>query len=107
MKTFTVDALGQGSSTAGGQLGRRRRFEVLDRMARLGSSLSPGQKNDWSWFRDAWDQKMVAEHGANWATVFAGWMQEVLNTESGNAFSKFVHNETCRIFNGCAALHVP
>jgi hypothetical protein len=107
MKTFTVDALGQGSSTAGGQLGRRRRFEVLDRMARLGSSLSPGQKNDWSWFRDAWDQKMVAEHGANWATVFAGWMQEVLNTESGNAFSTFVHNETCRIFNGCLALHVP
>ena len=50
---------------------------------------------------------MVVEHKANWATVFAGWMQEVLNSESGNAFSKFVYNETCRIFHGCAALHVP
>jgi hypothetical protein len=107
MKTFTVDALGQGSSTAGGAQGRKRRFEVLDRMARLGASLSPGQKNDWAWFREAWDQAMVAEHKANWATVFAGWMQEVLNTDSDNAFSKFVYNESCRIFHGSAALHVP
>ena len=50
---------------------------------------------------------MGKEHGAKWGPLFAAWMQNVLEEESSNAFSTFVYNETCRVFNGLAALHVP
>ena len=50
---------------------------------------------------------MVKQHGAKWGSVFASWMQGVLEDESSNAFSKFVYNETCRVFRDVAALHVP
>ena len=107
IKTFTVEALGEDSHNAGGAKARTRRFEVLDRLARFRAGLSPGQKNDWQWFKESWDQAMVAEHGKNWGSKFAGWMQQVLDDERSNAFSCFVHTETCRVFHGIAALHVP
>ena len=51
---------------------------------------------------------MLVEHGKNWAAVFSGWVQELLDDEGkSNAFSLFVHNETCRVFRDTAALHVP
>ena len=62
MKRYTPEALGQGKPRSGGVAARKLRYEVLDRMAKLGSGLTPGQKNDWSWFREAWDEKMCAEH---------------------------------------------
>ena len=107
MKSFTPQELGEGSQNAGGAKARSRRFEVLDRLARLRAGLSPAQKNDWQWFKESWDQAMVAEHKANWASLFAAWMQQVLDDERSNAFSCFVHTETCRVFHGIAALHVP
>ena len=107
IKTFTLAALGEGSSNAGGAASRNRRFEVLDRLARLHAGLSPGQKNDWPWFKESWDQEMVRQHGAKWASIFSGWMQNVLNDDKSNAFSLFVHSETCRVFHDAAALHVP
>ena len=107
IKTFTLDALGEGNDKAGGPKARKNRFEVLDRLARIRAGLSAGQKNDWPWFKDAWDKEMVKEHGENWGSVFASWTQGVLEDESSNAFSKFVYNETCRVFHDVAALHVP
>ena len=107
IKTFTVEALGEGISNAGGATCRVRRFVVLDRMARLGAGLSPGQKNDWAWFKEKWDQAMVAEHKAKWGSVFAGWVQGVLDNENNNAFSVFVYNETVRCFSGDAGLALP
>ena len=107
IKTFTPDALGQGSPNAGGAKAKSRRFEVLDRLARLKAGLSPGQKNDWQWFKDSWGQAMVHEHKGNWGSVFAGWVQTVLNDNRSNAFSLFVYNETCRVLNATVALHVP
>ena len=107
IKSFTLEALGEGNGNAGGAKARKNRFEVLDRLARIRAGLSAGQKNDWSWFKEAWDKEMVKEHGANWASLFAKWMQNVLDDESSNAFSKFVYNETCRVFHGTAALQVP
>ena len=107
IKSFTLVALGEGNGNAGGAKARKNRFEVLDRLARIRAGLSAGQKNDWSWFKEAWDKEMVKEHGANWASLFAKWMQNVLDDESSNAFSKFVYNETCRVFHGTAALQVP
>ena len=68
-KTFTLEALQK----------KKARFELLDRLANLKAGLSGAQKNDWVWWKDAWDDKMVAEHKKNWPEVFAGWMQQVLN----------------------------
>ena len=107
IKTFTLDALGAESSNAGGVKARKNRFEVLDRLSRLKAGLSAGQKNDWPWFKESWDAAMVAEHRSNWASVFAGWVQNVLEDERSTAFSLFVYNETCRVFHASAALHVP
>ena len=107
IKTFTLESLGQGSPNAGGAKARVRRFEVLDRLSRLKAGLSPGQRNDWAWFKEAWDQAMVNEYKENWATTFSGWMQGILEDERTNAFSVFIYNETCRIFKNTAALHVP
>ena len=107
IKSFTLDRLGEGSANAGGVKAKKNRFEVLDRLARLGAGLSAGQKNDWPWFKDAWDKEMVGQHGEKWGSVFASWVQRVLEDESSNAFSKFVYDETCRVFRGVAALQIP
>ena len=72
-------------------------------MARVGAGLSPGQRNDWVWFKESWDTAMVAEHKSEWGKKFAEWMQAVLDSGDSNAFSRFVYNETCRIFHGAVA----
>ena len=59
VKTYTLESLGDGTENGGGGKGKRLRWEVLDRMARLKAGLSDGQKNDWAWFKIAWDAKMV------------------------------------------------
>ena len=103
MKSYTVESLS-------GPQSRKRRFEVLDRLARTGPGLTAEQKNDWSWFKAAWDQKMQAEHKGQWGETFATWVQHVLNEiDAGHAsaFSTFVYNETCRCFNTVPALTLP
>ena len=111
MKTFTPELLGQGQKKAGGARGQRARFDVLDRLAHLGAGLSPEQKNDWAWFKGAWDAKMVSEHDEGWPLLFAGYVQQVLDDmakEAGsNAFSSFVHRETLRCLSDQIALRVP
>jgi hypothetical protein len=93
-----------------GAVAKKNRLEVLDRLARLGQGLSPAQRNDFKWFKEAWDARMLQEHGDNWPELFMGWMQRLLGeNEDGvaNAFSVFVHNETRRCFDGVSALRVP
>ena len=107
LKTYTVQALGDGTADGGGYKGRILRFEVLDRLARLGAGLSDDQKNDWTWFKSSWDETMLAENPYNWPLIFAGYMKGVLDDDRTNAFSKFVHDETLRVFSGHAALTVP
>ena len=70
VKTFIPVALGDDSPDAGGTKGRKNRFDVLDRLSRLKAGLSPGQKNDWQWFKESWDQAMVREHQDNWGVTF-------------------------------------
>ena len=82
-------------------------MEVLDRMARTGAGLSPGQRNDWAWFVTSWDAAMVTEHKQEWGELFGKWMQGVLDSTEQNAFSKFVFNETRRVFKDTVAIHVP
>ena len=107
IKTFTVEALGGGHPSAGGAKGKKHRFEVLDRLKGHNSGLSAGQINDWSWFKEAWDQAMVNQHGERWGSLFSEWMQAVMDDESSTAFSSFVHSETCRVFHDTVALQVP
>ena len=96
IKTFSMETLGANDSKAGGPRARRDRFEVLDRLARLGADLSPF--HDFEWWKHAWDGAMVEEHKGKWAETFAGWMQDVINSSETNAFSTFMHNETHRVF---------
>ena len=110
LKNFKLDALGQGCIHGGRARGRNERWAVLDRLARLGSGLSPAQRNDWAWFKEQWDRNMLAEHGANWGGTFAGWIQQVLNDiEAGvaDSFFLFVHTETQPCFSHEKSLAVP
>ena len=78
-------------------------------MARHGSGLSAAQANDFAWFKEAWDVRMVEEHKGSWGSRFASWTAAVLeDIENGtsNAFSLFVHNETRRCFGDEPALCV-
>ena len=107
VKSFRLEDLGKGANNAGGAKGKKNRSEVLDRLARLNAGLSAGQRNDWQWFKEAWDKAMVNEYKDEWPEKFASWMQELLMDPRSNAFSIFVHAETCRVFDGAAALQVP
>ena len=91
----------------GGAKGKKHRFKVLDRLALLNVGLSAALKNDWAWFKEAWDQHMVSLHGEQWGATFASWVQTVMNDERSNAFSVFVYNETRRVFLDHVAIHVP
>ena len=92
IKTFSLDALGAGSQNAGGAEARKNRFEVLDRLSHLKSGLSAGQKNDWVWFKESWDDKMAALHEDKWAEILVGWMQSILDDTRSNARSTFVRD---------------
>ena len=111
VKSYSLEDLGKGRLRCGGAQGKKKRFEVLDRIARsCGQGLSPTQKNDYAWWKDAWDAKMLGEHGDAWPEVFAGWMQHVIaDCQDGvtNSFSVFVHSETRRCLDGTLALRVP
>ena len=111
MKTFPLEELGHGRPRGGGRSGKKkRRREVLDRLVRSCGGLSPAQRNDFSWFKDAWDKVMLDEHHDEWPGVFAGWVQKVITDKEngvGDAFSLFVHSETRRCFDGAVALTVP
>ena len=89
--------LGANDKKAGGAAARKNRFEVLDRLARHGVDIHPSQRNDFEWWKHAWDEVMVEEYKDKWAETFAGWMQDVLNSLETNAFSTFMHNETNRV----------
>ena len=110
VKNFRLAYLGDGARGCGGAAGRKRRDEVMDRMAKIGSGLSPQQRNDWVWFKEAYDRTMHGEHGDDWVRIFVGYMQEVLNQlhdGTPNAFSLFVHKETLRCFATDRGLVLP
>ena len=109
LKRYTPESLGQGKPRGGKAAEQKLRYEVLERIASLGTGLTPAQKNDWRWFRETWDAKMCSEHGADWGGIFSGWMQKILDDLSkgvSNAFSVFVHDETQRHFASVPMLTV-
>ena len=109
VKSFSRAELGEGCSRGGGVSSKKARGAVLDRLARLGSGLSPAQRNDFAWFKDTWDAKMLAEKGDAWPRTLMEWMQKVLDDiDDGDAvaFSTFVRNETARCFGKDAVLQL-
>ena len=110
MKRFSPEMLGQGKPRSGGLKAQKNRWEVLDRLAQMGSGLSPAQRNDWRWFKETWDGKMCEEHQENWGHVFAAWTQQVIDNFSDgvtNAFSVFMEAETRRNFKDNVMLVLP
>ena len=107
MKTFTPEMLGKDDAKGGGAAARKLRFEVMDRMARIGAGLSPAQRNDFAAFKQSWDAAMLEKHRSEWAMTFLSWMQALLDSKDSNAFSQFVWRESCTLFHGTVALHVP
>ena len=79
VKTFSPEMLGHGHAKGAGAAGRKLRHEVLDRMAHTGTGLSAGQKNEWGWFKEYWDEAMLSEHGAEGGGIFAKYIQGVLS----------------------------
>ena len=54
VKQFSLEDLGKGAKLKRClDVAKTRRWEVLDRLARLGQGLSPEQRNDFSWFKEA------------------------------------------------------
>ena len=99
-----------GRTRSGGAEGKRNRAQVLDRLVRLGQGISPAQRNDYAWLKDAWGCKLSAEHGDAWPAVFAGWAQrlvEAVQAGDRTAVSKLMHDETQRCFGEELALVVP
>jgi len=107
-KSFTLEMLGKGATAQREKVkAMHARMELLDRIKDLGSGLSPGQKNDWEWFRGAWDREMAARHGDDWPEVFAGIVQNTIDSEESNALSKLMYAESTRISQNTLAVGVP
>ena len=83
------------------------RHEALDRLSRLGAGLSPGQRNDWAWFKNEWHAKMFSIHKGGWPNTFSEMLQAMVAEPGSNAFSVFVHDEALRVLSKDVALQIP
>ena len=110
IRAFAPKELGVGRPKGGGAQGAKTRQQVLDRLARLGRGLSPAQRNEFGWWKEAWDERMLEQHGGEWPALFATWAQSIVEKHQGGeaaAFSAFVHSETQRVLSEEVALVVP
>ena len=76
------------------------RMAALLHLKKLKGAVSAQQLQEWDWFKDAWDDDMKKKHGKTYPEHFAGWLQHVSNEMAqgdGEAFSRFMHNESRRL----------
>ena len=98
-KVFDPEMLGQGRSQGGLREHRQNRFDVLERVRRIGN-LTADQTLQWEFFKTQWDYDQAAEHGVDWGGIFAQSIQGILHKfldGEDDAFSKFVKKETDRV----------
>ena len=100
--TFTPESLGYQAHNWRKVEFKKRRYDVLDRLSKLGKGLSPAQMRDFGWFKESWDEKMLDEEQELWGFNFLTLVQKILlDVAEGqtNAFSKFMHSETHRVLD--------
>ena len=89
---------------------KKNRMDVLHRLKDLKGALSPEQKFQFAWWKDAWDDWNSRAHKKEWPAKFAGMLQKVSNDMvggDGEAFSKFVRDEQTRCLSDAVALSIP
>ena len=109
IKSYSLAALGEGKKNGGGPQFQKARHAVLERVHAI-APLSPAQRNDWDYFKAAWDQGMAEAHGENWAGLFAEMIQNLLDELRGGkdtALSDFMHSETLRVLGHVPSLVLP
>ena len=109
IKSYSLAALGEGKKNGGGPQFQKARHAVLERVRAI-APLSPAQRNDWDYFKAAWDQGMAEAHGENWAGLFAEMIQNLLDELRGGkdtALSDFMHSETLRVLGHVPSLVLP
>ena len=105
-KSYPLAALGEGKKKGGGPQFQKTRYEVLERV-RAVAHLTHEQRNDWEYFKAAWDKAMAEAHGEDWAKLFAEIIQNVieeLQAGKTTALSDFMHNETKRVLGDVPTL---
>ena len=109
-KTFSPVMLGQGHIKGGFKHHKKNRYNVLERIRRIGN-LTDAQNGQWEFFKESWDDAQASEHGANWGNIFSEVVNDVLGRMMGgdepDAFSKFVKSETDRVLGSTGALVAP
>ena len=110
VRKYDPSEFGHGLKNLGGAPCRKNRLEVLSKVSRVGRGLSVAQREEFDWFKEAWDRRMADEHKENWPMLFAQQMQDVLTAQEKvpavAAFSAFVHAETQRCLGGSVALTI-
>ena len=101
--------MGKGKKNLGGAECTKRRVAILERYAKLGTTLSPEQRNDFIWFKTEWDAQGRERHGDAWPDKFLSMLKGVLDElpQDPSAFSKFMLDEERNVFGGTRALFVP
>jgi hypothetical protein len=105
MSTYTPEMLGYNAPHPTAKVFRDKRHSVLNKLSKLGQGLSPAQRTDFAWWKEAWDAMMLEANGAEWGQVFAMHVQHVLDEITvgrTNAFSVLVHTETIRLLQSPA-----
>ena len=108
-KAYSPEMLGQGRGNGGLKEHKQNRYDVLERLRRVGG-LTEAQKGQWDFFKGEWDAAQASEYGAEWGLKFAqnmqGVLEDMLHGES-HAFSEFVKKETDRVLGVKGALVAP
>ena len=108
-KAYSVEMLGQNKARGGTNEHRKNRYDVLERVRRVGN-LTEAQNGQWELFKTRWDALKAEEEGENWGRRFAENMQGVLDrllNGEETAFSQFVKQETDRVLITTGALVAP
>ena len=105
ISTYTPEVLGYNVPNPKSKGYRDKRHIVLDKLSMLGQGLSPAQRADFAWFKEAWDAAMLDTHGPEWGQLFAMHVQNILDEITAgrtNAFSVMMHTETVRVLQSPA-----
>ena len=108
-KCVTAEFVGKGEPVCDLPCFKERRSDILDRLSWLGNGLTPGQRNNFTFFKEEWDSRCAQVFGNAWPDLFLWELNGVLKRMETDpwAFSKFMHKEERDVCSGTKALLVP